>query len=67
MKNICRNKMCIRDRTRRMERLTDEKDTVWRVGKKDLWQNSHYAVSYTHLHSATEHRHTQESLRVLTV
>ena len=21
---------------------TDEKDTVWRVGKKDLWQNSHY-------------------------
>ena len=24
------------------ERLTDEKDTVWRVGKKDLWQNSHY-------------------------
>lgn len=25
-----------------MERLTDEKDTVWRVGKKDLWQNSHY-------------------------
>ena len=31
-----------KEQTRRMERLTDEKDTVWRVGKKDLWQNSHY-------------------------
>lgn len=26
-----------KEQTRRMERLTDEKDTVWRVGKKDLW------------------------------
>lgn len=31
-----------KEQTRRMERLTDEKDTVWRVGKKDLWQNNHY-------------------------
>ena len=31
-----------KEQEKRIRNLEDEKDTTWRVGKKDLWQNKHY-------------------------
>ena len=31
-----------KEQEKRISRLTDEKDTAWRVGSYDLWQNEHY-------------------------
>lgn len=31
-----------KEQEKRIDRLTQEKDTRWRVGKNDLWQNKHY-------------------------
>ncbi len=31
-----------KEQAKRIEQLSGEKDTKWRVGKNDLWQNEHY-------------------------
>lgn len=31
-----------KEQAKRIEHLENEKDTVWRVSKNDLWQNRHY-------------------------